>query len=235
MDVNQLYQEFLEEISAPIDMFLQENRQRMANVTSPKAYDKIGVIKQVLTELERVVQHYKEAKLPAEYLNKVFGIIKPVLTIGKETELLDIDKILIGVMKNLNAARGIKTHMDPSDHDEDDLLSLQGDYWEVFRTCPTSDFELLKKAMREEVDPKEKFMIHNKVVTAIRKDYDKATDPPLVEYIEERLKHIFSVLWEDEFKALALRDLQKEREHETGKLVGVKESIRAAMLTKLMA
>lgn len=235
MDPEQLKQDFLEEISAPVDMFLHANRQRMSNTTSAKEYDKIGVIKQVLVELERVIQHYKEAKLPIDYLNKVAGMIKPLLSIGRDTDLLEIDKILVGIMRSLNTERGIKTHLDPTGHSEDDILSLRDDLWETFKTFPTSNYESLKKAMSGEVDDKQKLAVRDRVMANIRKNHDKASDPPLVEYIADRLNHIFSVLWDDEFHALAVKDLQKEREHETSKLVGVKESIRAAMLTKLMA
>jgi hypothetical protein len=235
MDIEQLKQEFLEEISAPIDMFLSENRQRMAGVMSAKGYNKVAVIKQVLTELERVIQHYKEAKLPMDYLTKVLGIIKPVLTIGKDTELLDIDKILVGIMQQLNVERGIPPWTDATDHSEDDILSLMDDLWETFKTFPTSDYELLKKAMNDEIDDSQKMSVHSKVIAAIRKDYNKETDPSLNDFINDSLQHIFRVLWDDEFHALALQDLQREREHESGKLRGVKESIRAAMLLKLMA
>lgn len=233
MDIEQLKQDFLEEIAGPIDLFLQENRQRMADTMSAKAYDKVGMIEHVLTELERVIQHYRATKLPVEYLNKVLGIVKPITTIGKDTELLEIDKILVGITKPLNQERG----MNPLGlaHDEDDTEALKDDLWTAFKDCPTSDYQTLKKVMSNDIGKKDQFVVKHKAITPIRKDYNKETDGPLAEYIESRLREIFSVLWDDEFEALALKDLQDEREREMKSLGGVKESVRTAMLTKLMA
>jgi hypothetical protein len=233
MDFEQLKQDFLEEIAGPIDLFLQENRQRMADTMSAKAYDKVGMIKHVLTELERVIQHYRATKLPIDYLNKVLGIIKPVLSIGRDTELLEIEKILVGITKLLNQERGMKSLSIP--RDEDDTEALKDDLWTAFKNCPTSDYQTLKKVMSNDLDIKQQFMIKHKVVSSIKQDYNKETDGPLVEYIESKLKDIFFVLWDDEFEALALQNLQDERERAMKSLGGVKESVRAAMLTKLMA
>jgi len=232
MDLEQLKQDFLEEISSPIDLFFQENRQRMADTKTAKTYDKIGLLKHVLDEVKRVIQHYKETDLPKDYLSKVIGIIKPIVSIGKETELLEIEKILSGVMHGLNQERGMKPL--GLETDEDDVLAVRLDMQETFMGFPTSDYELLKKAVAGEIEPKQRFMTKNKVVTAIKKDYNKNTDPEIHDFIIDRLEKIFNVLWDDEFEQRVIEDLKAERARKEKSLIGVKESIRAAMLTKLM-
>lgn len=234
MDIEQLKQDFLEEISSPLEMLLSDTRQRMSGILSVKDYNKIDIIKRVLMELERVINHYKEAGLPGDFMSKMFATIKPVLTIGKETELLDIDKILVGIIKQLNTARGIKTNLDPSTHNEDDILAFKDELWDAFKICPTDDYELLKKSMKGEVSHVVLDTTWRKVIGPIRKAHDKETDPPIADYINTSLYHIFDALWDEDFRFKAVADMQKEREHASGKLKGVKESIRAAMLDKLM-
>jgi len=233
MDPEQLKQDFLEEIAGPIDLFLQQNRQRMANTTRIKDYNKVELIKHVLTELERVIQHYKATEIPVDYLSKVIDIIKPIVSIGKETELIEIDKILVDIVKKLNQERGMKSLNLP--HDEDDVLALKDDLWLTFKEYPVSDYEKLKKALNGRIDTRHQFIVKDKIISHIKKDYVKTDGVTLYDYINDRLREIFDILWEDEFEALALQDLQNRREKEKNKLAGVKESIRAAMLTKLMA
>lgn len=232
MDPEQLRLDFLEEMHSIIDLFFQDTRRRLSGDINDKQYNKMGLYKQVLTECNRILKDYRDQGLDKGYIIKIAHIVAPLTDVNEKTELVQIEFMLMEMVKLLTAERGMR--MENNEVDDDDLEAVRMSLSDVFVKYPVSDYGVLKKVINNNVDWEDQLHVKQEVVKDIRKSFDPKQGISFPEFVHDQLEDRFTELWDDTFRRLAINDLHTERIKNASQMSSVAEALRAHILRKLI-
>ena len=228
--------EMIEEVASAISLLLNETKRFLVGDIGREEYDKIGFINIKINEIEDLFKYYKSKRVDKNYIDKIKNmVIKPLRVIKEETPIVEVEKILMGINKNLLFEQGYNNEQ-PPEVDEDDTLGAKERLINAFKAVPIDNYKLLKSiAKKHDMGDfslsKEEKMIRIDYMKNIHNQF-KTTMPggDFQDFLEENYIADFNELWDSKYEVLEKKEIIAAQTSERENLKHLRESFRIRAL-----